>query len=652
MGNPGWLRVRYQPPTVSRNETLPGSADAKSWGPFVALLLIFVVFAAFGRSLTNHFAYDDFGVLVDNPAVQDFASPIRMLVDPRTHEAGDLVRAYRPLRTLLFACEYAIFGANPAGYHAVNLLLHAAVVLLVYIFCRGLLPGVQAALVGTIFACHPLLTEVVSSIKAQDDLLAALAIMTALILFDRERRRADTGRRARYWFLLIPYCVGLLCKETTIILPALLLATWLVNASSVARARRMSSAPWGPITAMCALACAFLVLRSIALERAEPPGSSDFGLPWYFPSSLAYIPLYWKLFLFPSVLTIDYSDLLVLHLGSKWLYLSMIGQLAIVMLLWRSRHRTIRLGLVWFYILLLPSLNPLTPYFILAERFAYLSCVGLSLVAVGGASYLLARVGVHHARWVMPVACVPLSLALVVRTAVRCGDWADNEALFRSALAVNPSSKTVRGFLIRELLGQGRLADAEALLPQGEAFVDRVPRSYHESGMMALRGLLALENKAYAEAAATFRHIVTGPYVKARDWLNYGTALTELKRRDEAEQAFHRALRFDPENAAVRRMLGRIALETGRFAEASRQFDMACRLDPRNEAAWYYNVFAAWRTAGEAAALDRLAEAQRAGGHLGRFFDKDIRGWKESGPALRRAIEEEIRRSRRGLPVP
>ena len=81
--------------------------------------------------------------------------------------------------------NYAILGngTNPAGYHWVNLVLHAVNVSLVYalgilIFGEPLLGLALAAIWGL----HPLLTEGVTNIVGRADLLAVFGILTGLTL--------------------------------------------------------------------------------------------------------------------------------------------------------------------------------------------------------------------------------------------------------------------------------------------------------------------------------------------------------------------------------------------------------------------------------------------------------------------------------------
>ena len=70
-------------------------------------------------------------------------------------DALSLPPYYRPLFTTLFTLNYAIFG-NAAGAGLVNVLIHAAVTLLVFIVTKEITArAMLAATTAALFAVHP-----------------------------------------------------------------------------------------------------------------------------------------------------------------------------------------------------------------------------------------------------------------------------------------------------------------------------------------------------------------------------------------------------------------------------------------------------------------------------------------------------------------
>lgn len=603
-----------------------------------ALLLVLLVLIAFGRTLDNGFAYDDYAVLVENPSVRAGASPLAVLTDPATHGTGDVVRAYRPVRTLAFMAEHRAFGDTPWPYHAVNLLLHAAAALLAWRLARRFLGPAPALAAGAIFACHPLQAEVVASVKAQDDLLAAILVLSTVLAFlPPARRGGRTGRTGRLWWFLAPFAFGLLTKESVLVLPILLAALWALDWMPARRSGLRNAAPWAVLAAMAVMGALFLALRGRFLAEAgntAPPGT---GPGWLFPDSLAWIPLYGKLFVWPHPLTIDHTDLARAGFGSARLWISIALQSTVAVLLWRTGLRAARFGILWFYAALLPSLNIIAAYFVFAERFVYLPLLGLAVLAAGGAQELGKRLGLRLPVGVLATAVLLPITALAAVSVQRSGDWKDSETLFRSALHANPDATVMRHFLIAELLRSGKNEEARALLARTPV-KELTPTSAASRAEIVAAGLLALKDGDDARAAAVLRGVVGSPYAKQLDWLNFGTALTNLKEYGEAREAFRRALELDPADAAALRMLGRIGLETGKPTEARRHFEEACRLEPDHAAGWYFCVVATWEESGDAAAAIRLDEGTGRGLRLAAFFREDAARWREAGPLLRRSI--------------
>ena len=107
---------------------------------------------------------------------------------------GDRGRGhYWPLVYTSFWLEHKLWGFAPAGYHAVNVVLHAANTLLVRRLAERLaVPG--AWLVAAVFAVHPLHVESVAWIIERKDLLSGLCYLAAFLAWLRFTDEPRGGR--------------------------------------------------------------------------------------------------------------------------------------------------------------------------------------------------------------------------------------------------------------------------------------------------------------------------------------------------------------------------------------------------------------------------------------------------------------------------
>jgi tetratricopeptide (TPR) repeat protein len=619
--------------TTNLNELPPSTRKILSILLFGVLILL-----SFGRSVLNDFTYDDFPTLVNNPYVQTFSSPWQILVNPKTH-AGEETRVYRPLRTLLFCVQFALFGKNPLPYHLMNLTLHLIFVVLVWAFVQRFLPEPHALLVAVVCACHPFQTEVVASVKAQDDLLAGIMLMGGLLTYYHSVSVKKRVKSPALFLVITLYLLAMMAKENGVILPMLILGIWWVEQGHRSLKERIETLPWKFLSVLFALGLVYLYLRMLLMKPLLDSRLHEGGAVWLFPSALTFIPLYWRKFLIPDVFTIDYSALPIIGIDSIWFWISLCVQLTVVALLMRCGKRAVRLGVIWFYITILPSLQILQSTLIFSERAAYLPIVGMSILLVAGADWLARKILPSKPMAPLLLILIPIIAFFVVRSHLRTLDWRDNETLFKAAYQVEPDSVILRNFLVNELLRKGKTQEAVLLLGESPAKGIGIPQSFRERATYANLAVAALQKDEYAQAAFIYSKIVSSRYAKANDWLNYGTALTNLKRYQDAGNAFNRVLELEAKNAAARRMLGRIALEQSNFSDAVYQFDLACELDPSNAGGWYFDIFSTWKSRGEQEAKRKLKNARDQGVQLDEWFARDAERWKGASEEMKEALQ-------------
>ena len=176
------------------------------------------------------------------------------------HAAGDALRFfrgeffdfYRPLAFLSHAFDWWLGGADARPFHATNLLLHLANIVLVALIARRLVPGAALpVLAALLFALHASNHEAVVWISARFDLLATFWSLAAFWWLIE-------GGPAAPWGSGVLFFLAALSKESTVAMP--IAATgWAVIGLRAGRARTIAVLlPW-----LAALG-AYAVLRQLA----------------------------------------------------------------------------------------------------------------------------------------------------------------------------------------------------------------------------------------------------------------------------------------------------------------------------------------------------------------------------------------------------
>ena len=200
------------------------------WHSLVPIALVVALTAAvYAPSLTGPFVYDDERFVVQNISLRQISLWPSYFTDYQTLAASDLARDnYRPLLTLSFAVDYAVWGLNPLGYHLTNLFWHLVNVLLLYGLFLALGLGSGATLLGvTLFALHPIQTEAVSWVSGRADVLFLAGTIGAFWAFIASREARAPRRQLLYGLSLVAYLAGQFSKEMAATLP-LLLVVWLL----------------------------------------------------------------------------------------------------------------------------------------------------------------------------------------------------------------------------------------------------------------------------------------------------------------------------------------------------------------------------------------------------------------------------------------
>ena len=537
------------------------------------LLLAAVLAAvAYATALPNGFAYDDTGLILANPVVQH-GSALDALSGPFWPQATEGSGLFRPVTTWAFMAQWGLWQEWALPYHVISVLLHVLVTLLVGLLAATVLPAAGAALAAILFAVHPVHVEAVANVAGQSELLAAVAVLSGVLLYVHGGR--DQKARALSLLTLpLLYAVALGAKENGVMLPALCVAAWAFRDIGTSAADR-SRLPVGPLFLMACVAVVYALFRwgAVGALTGDAPAPELRGLSTgqRLLTALALWPEYVRLMLFPVRLAADYGPgVFVPALGvdpGVVLGLGIVGVLTWSVVSFR-RTPGLLWGSVWFLVALLPVSHIFFPAgTILAERTLYLPSAGFCVAAAGVVHTVQKALGRPRlTRLVVAMA----TLLLVARTGMRNPTWRSTYDVFRVLHADHPTS----------YLGQRARAAGLAEVGMDEDAAD------------AYRLSVALSPHHYATM------VEAGAFLSRKGW------------GSDADQLLTRAVREVPAQPLGYRILSEHQLREGRGHDALRTAALGLRTRWDDPELWA-NVSGAYRLLGRPEAAARAARMSR-----------------------------------------
>jgi tetratricopeptide (TPR) repeat protein len=526
--------------------------------------------------------------LVDNTEI--------ILKDHRVHEATSLqvhrilneqywetlpTGLYRPLTTLSFLFNYAVLGngADPEGYHWLNLLLHAVNISLVYALGLVLFEEIPAAwMLSALWGIHPVLTESVTNIVGRADMLATFGVLAALLA---HRKALETsGARKAAWLAAagLAVAIGIFSKESAIVAIGVIALYDLTFGRAFSWKSRALS--YAAVSAPCIL---YLYVRAQVLA-ATPYLATQFGdnpllETGFWAARLTAVKVigkYFLLLIWPARLSPDYSynEIPVFAGLSSWegwkavIALTVIlATLGLAVWCWR-RSKAACFSLFFFFVALAPTANVFVVIgSIMGERFLYLPSVGIVAAVVCALGVLRRRLPASRPgyRYAARAAFVVILMALAARTFDRNRDWLDPQRFWQSAVEVAPGSyktqmtaATSASFLTREDWDRSiRHAERALAILDGLPDAQNAPGAYLDAGTVFRNFGEVVESGKFASNASG----QTGPAY----W--YQKSLSALLRCEKIELELDD--RYRRENAArgkpgLTSLASRFYLEMGR----------------------------------------------------------------------------------------
>jgi len=526
-------------------------------------LLCLAIPAAYTPALRADFlTYDDNKYVTQNPVVQGGLRADGVAWAFTTiHDAN-----WIPLVWLSLMLDHDLYGPDPAGYHATNVLLHVLSTLLLLWALQHLTGSFWPSLfVAGVFALHPLHVQSVAWISERKDTLSGLFWMATLVAYARYVERPGFGR---YALMAVSFALGFLCKATAVTLPfvLLLLDYWpadRLRRASPAGAPRWRTGLWllaekGPLLAMSALAS--LVTLSVQGSAGAIHGER-FDLSERVANALLSYAIYLRKALWPADLSFFYphteTPLLSAPVAGAALLLVCLSAACVTLALRSRRFAPLLVGWLWYLGTLVPMIGLVqVGAQSMADRYTYLPLVGLAIAVAWGAREAAASLGAR-AGSVLAVAGVAVLGLCAAGTAVQAGYWRDSEQLFARAIELDPDNAIAQYEMARFLNSRQRYEEAERHAREALRRVPGWSDAYLNLGV-ALLGQGRADEAVVAHRRAVAR---AGSSLEAR--LLLSSALITAGRYEEARTELRHVLELAPTHLGARLSLGSVEQQLG-----------------------------------------------------------------------------------------
>ena len=178
---------------------------------FLSAVIMFLYFRTFGYDFVS---YDDEGYIRDN-----FEFLTRSFIEVVKWSFSSLEAAnWHPLTWLSYSLDCYLFEYNAGGFHFINVLIHIANTLVLFIFLKMATGSFwKSAVIAALFAVHPVQVESVAWISERKNLLSTFFGLLSMICYVKYARKENII--LSYFLCMIFLILSLLSKPMLVTMP-------------------------------------------------------------------------------------------------------------------------------------------------------------------------------------------------------------------------------------------------------------------------------------------------------------------------------------------------------------------------------------------------------------------------------------------------
>ncbi|HHT9107040.1 MAG TPA: tetratricopeptide repeat protein [Candidatus Wunengus sp. YC63] len=577
------------------------------------LLIIFISFLVYLNALRNGFVWDDMVLIADNEGINKWGCFWENFVRDFFDTTDDTIEFkygyYRPIISLSYMIDYALWGLKPWGFHLSNIIFHTISCVLVYLIFNSLFNNRSISITTSLlFACHPIHTESVTWISGRTDIIAGMFFLSAFYLYQKaihsplpgERNSSLCNREVLKLFYkqskifyvcsIILFAVAMLCKEMVATLPFLIIAyTHFFVGLRNGRQCKISlllSTPYFFVILLYGI----IRFTILGIHTVDNPGGEE--MKGFYPTLFSFtktIFIYLCKLIYPAHLNAYIQNPMSFSITEPTVFSSAIGvSFLIFLIVWLKKRWAGMSFLILFYLVtLLPLSNfirisaPWDMGFVTAERFLYIPSLGFC----GIISVLLTTAWKSWKRSfsILRYTTISLFIALLIfysgQTLLRNRDWIDEKTFFSKTLKEAPNAALLHHAMgnvyVREENYEralGYYKNSLELYPLYHAAYNNIGTIYSKQGL-------------YDQALAAFKEAIkiNPDYIQSH--FNLGTTYYQKGMTEDASREFKIVLTFNKNYVKAHNNLGIIYAENGQLHEAIAEFEEVLKLDPHSEKA-------------------------------------------------------------------
>jgi protein O-mannosyl-transferase len=549
----------------------------------LGILLVGLVVIMYYPIIHAGYIWDDDQYVSENANLRDWQGLKRIWLVPSSSPQ------YYPLVFTGFWLERHICGPSPQNNHFINVIIHIANALLLWLLLQKL-DVKPAFFVSLVFALHPVHLESVAWITERKNTLAGFFFLSGLLAYrywfrlwvhSPSKSPPPHPSNIYYVFSLVLFLCALLSKTVTAVLPALLLILLWWRCEKVAWKQIAPLLPMFLLGGIFGIITAWIEVYHVGalgeewtlsiLERFLLAGR----VIWFYVGKI----------LWPHPLIFIYPRWEISSL-SFWQYLFPLFTAALFSMLWRARARLGKEPLVVmaaFVCLLFPALGFFNVYPMrfsyVADHFQYLASIAIITGTITAINWMLGQTKLARAR--LFLACVVI-VSLIGVGRAEIAKYQNEEMLWSDTVAKNQDCWLAHNNLGNLFIKQGRFQEARSEFSAVLRSKPNLAAAYNNMGIAYFR------EGSIAKALEQHRRAVELKPDYAEALNSLGVDYVNLQRIEEGIAAYRRALTVDPEYAMAHYNLANALGRLGKHGEAEKHYLEAIRI--RSDMPWahYY----------------------------------------------------------------